>query len=160
MKMIIPYLSLCLSLQGCVGGGVLKTHTQTVPNPKIPDGAYAASLYSHDMSKTSNAVLYTSAWLQAHWGKPASVSHLGGAVQDEIWTYRFGPIWEGIMPIVVIPIPIALPVGRETVRFVLRDGRVIGATQSRQQAAGGAVGVRFGPCGGSFGAFSLEGFCE
>ena len=159
MKKVVPYVALYLLTQGCVGVGALKTRTETVRDPVVPDSAGPA-LYSRDMSKTTNAVLYTSAWLEAHWGKPATVAPVGAGDLDEIWTYRFRPIWEGIMPIVVIPIPIALPVGREKVRFVLRDGRVINATQSRRQTVGGAVGFGFGPCGAAAGAFSLEGLFE
>ena len=59
---------------------------------------------------------------------------------------------------VIVPIPLAVPVGRERIVFVIRDDRIVSATQSRQQTVGGAVGFGYGPCGGTFGAFSLEGF--
>jgi len=159
MKKFVPYLALCLLVQGCVGAGVLIKHTEAVRDPVVPDIACPA-LYPRDISETTNALVYSSAWLEAHWGKPASVTHAGAGDLDEIWTYRFRPIWEGIMPVVVTPIPLALPIGREKVRFVLRGGSVISAMQSRRQTVGGAVGLGLGPCGGAFGAFSLEGLFE
>src|SRR5882672_9360666 len=110
MNKIIPCLALGLLSQGCVGVGVLKTHTETVRDPVVPDSARPASVFSRELSKTTNSVIYTSEWLETHWGKPASITHAG---LDEVWTYKFGAIWEGVMPIIVIPLPIVLPVGRE-----------------------------------------------
>jgi hypothetical protein len=159
MRRTIPCLALCLLVQGCVGAGVLKKHTRMVADPEIPEHAYPA-LYPVDRSKATNTVVYTSEWLEAHWGKPVSVTHAGTDNLDEIWTYKFRSIWEGILPVVVIPIPIALPVEREKVRFVLHEGRVISATQSTRQTVGGAFGFVAGPCGAHFGPFSLEGFLE
>jgi hypothetical protein len=159
MTRIIPCLALCLLVQGCVGAGILKKHTEIVPDPHIPEHACPA-LYPAARSETTNTVVYTSGWLEAHWGRPAAVARGGTENLDEIWTYKFGPIWEGILPVVVIPVPIALPVEREQVRFVLRDGRVISATQSMRQTVGGAFGFVVGPCGSHVGTFSLEGFME
>lgn len=142
-------------MQGCVGAGVLKSRTEAVRDPVVPDTA-CPSLYPRIMAEGTNTVVYTSDWLESHWGKPSSVGHVGAAGSEEIWTYKFSPIWQGVMPVVLVPIPIALPLGREKVAFVLRDGCVVSATQSRHQTVGGAVGFGLGPCGGGFGAFSLE----
>jgi len=128
-----------------------------VPDPRIPEAARSA-LYPVDRSELTNTVVYTSEWLEAHWGKPATITHAGADSPDVIWTYRFKAMWEGILAVVVIPIPIALPLEREKVQFVLRDGRVISATQTTPQTVGGAFGFFVGPCGTFFGPFSLDGF--
>ena len=159
MKKMVSYLTLGLLVQGCVGGGALTRHSEMVRDPVVPDVACPA-LYPRDLSKMTNGVVYTAAWLEAHWGKPASIAHSGAGGREEIWTYKFRLIWEGVVPVVVIPIPLALPVERENVQFVLHDGCVTSATQSRPKTVGGAVGFGFGPCSGTLGAFSLEGLFE
>jgi hypothetical protein len=158
IKRIVRYSTVCLLLQGCVGAGIIKTHTECVDDPEVSDTA-GPHVYPRAFSGTNNTAVYTPEWLEAHWGKPESVTRTG-TNGPEIWTYRFGHIWQGIMPVVLIPIPIVLPVNREKVRFFLDDGRIIRATKSTQETVGGAFGFGFGPCGGVFGPFSLEGFPE
>lgn len=159
MKKMVSYLTLGLLLQGCGGGGVLIRHSEMVRDPVVPDVPCPA-LYPQDLSKMTNGVVYTAAWLAAHWGKPAIIAHTGAGRHEEIWTYKFRLIWQGVVPVVIIPIPLALPVGREHVQFILQDGCVTSTTQRQRKTVGGAVGFGFGPCGGTFGAFSLEGFFE
>ena len=155
MTKLVPLLALCLLTQGCVvGGGLMKSHHEVLLDPVVPT-APCPYLHERSMSKTTNSVTYTSEWLENHWGKPSSITH-GGAGSETIWTYKFRPVWKGVVPVVLVPIPIAVPAGRERVQFVLRDGCVIRATQSRRQRVGGAAGFGFGPCGPSFGAGSLD----
>ena len=156
MKRTIPYLAFCLFVQGCVGGGVLKTRTTTIQDPIVPEQREYWPR-QREAFDTTNTVVYTAAWLEDHWGKPASITHAGTDHLDEIWTYRFGVIWEGIAPIVLVPIPIAAPTKREKVRFALREGRVISATLIESHSVGGIVGYSIGPCGITpFGVHSLE----
>ena len=136
-----PLLLLCLLLSGCIGGGIIKSKT----NPYR---------WYNSHSKT-NAEVYTSTWLKTNYGKPTNVITNGS---EEVWTYQSGRIWAGVMPVVIVPIPLAVPVGREAALFTLQDDPIVSATQIKQETIGGAVGFAGGPCGGTFGAFSLEGF--
>jgi hypothetical protein len=96
----------------------------------------------------------TSEWLQWHWGSPSQIHHAAGG-SEEIWTYKFDTVWEGIMPIVIIPIPLMLPVAKEKVCFSLHDGRVISASVTKSIVVGGTYGVIPNPeGGGSFGAWN------
>lgn len=154
MKKMIPYLALCLFVQGCVGGAVFKTRTTTIQDPYIPDSRKYWPCQRFDMT---NTVVYSAAWLDAHWGKPASITHAGTDQLDEIWTYKCGLIWEGIGVMVLVPIPIALPAGREKILFVLRDGRVVSAARNESRTVGGAFGYSIGPCGITWsGAYSID----
>lgn len=156
MKAIEPLLLsfVCVLLQGCIGAGVLKTHTEVYPNAVVPESP-SATLYPRSPEQT-NTVVYNSTWLQDHWGKPIKITHAANG--DETWTYKFEPISTDVMPIALIPIPIALPVQKQTVRFTLHDGRVISAAQKKHASAGAAYGFCLGPCGPSFGPMSLNGF--
>jgi hypothetical protein len=164
MKAAIACLPLCLLLQGCVGVDVRNSFTETFPNPRIvgrgpgPDfvietpvfqtppfndqsnlAQYLRNMNQAEVFSLTNVVVYKSAWLEDHWGKPASIIRSGPGGLDEIWTYKFDVIWEGIDLYVIVPIPIMLPVRRETVRFVVRDGRVISATKIMPNWGGGVV---------------------
>ena len=141
MKKIAPFLLLCPLLQGCIGGGVIKSQT----------GPY----YWANSSTKTNAAVYTSAWLETNYGKPTIVSTNG---LEEVWTYQSGRIWAGVMPVIIVPIPLAVPVGREKIVFILRDAQVVSATRCKQETVGGAFGFGYGSCGGVFGPFSLEGY--
>jgi hypothetical protein len=152
LSVVFAYLPLCLLLQGCVGGAVLISRTERFRDPVI--GEMKDSLFERDtlldlpqrdpgadMSSITNVVIYTSAWLEQHWGKPLSITHSGAGNLDEIWSYKFDEIWEGIEPFILVPIPIELPVRRETVQFVLKNDRVIGATRIEPYRVGGVAGL-------------------
>ena len=152
---------LCLLLQGCVGVTVLKTRTKVISNPEVcvyrdvPDAVRV-----RDSSENTNVAVYksqcTSEWLRTYWGIPDRINHLSEN-SDEIWTYKSGLIWEGVVPFVIIPIPLALPVAREKVCFTLRDGCVVSASTTKSCTVGGTFGFIPNPeGGGSFGAWSLD----
>lgn len=153
MKSLILFAMLSPLLQGCVGVAVLKPHTEMISDPVI--GRYwhhPDAVSKRNSSKATNAVVYTSEWLHASWGTPNNVTHISGGI-DEVWTYRLRPIWGGVVPFVIIPIPLALPVAREKVCFTLRDGRVVSASMTKPWMVGGVAGFMFSPeGGGNFGA--------
>ena len=155
MTRMIPAAILCLLTQGCVGIGALKTHTETIQDPTLSDTACVKGLSSSNSSQTVPHA-YTAAWLKTHWGEPKSIRQASATDLDEIWTYKFGPNWRGIVAVVLVPIPIALPAGRARVQFVLRDGCVISGKQTKSQVVGEGFGLYPGICGFGFGAFPLD----
>ena len=142
-------------LNGCIGVAVQTTRTQKFQDPSVADNARASGLGQRNFNQT-NAVDYTAAWLNAHWGKPSRISSAGDGSQDEVWAYKFDTIWSGVVPIVLIPIPILLPTGRAQVLFYLRDGRVVSGELRESHSTGGAFGLSVGPCTFNFGPFSLS----
>jgi hypothetical protein len=152
---ILPAWALCLLLPGCIGFGVFRSRTETFQDPAIPDTA-GLSVSERPPGRTNELPVYTAAWLDAHWGKPKSIRHAGPSGADEVWTYEFGLIWNGFAPIFLTPIPIAVPVAREQVRFVLRDGRVVSAEQTGQRQTGVVAGYVPGICGLRSGVFPFD----
>jgi hypothetical protein len=143
MKKLILLVMVCLCpfLQGCVGILVSKQQTLVAKNPVIssrPNEDVPA--YSGDPNQATNTVIYTSSWLRTNWGKPYRVRPVRSGA-DEVWIYRFGPIWEGIMPCLIVPIPLELPLGQKRVCFWMRDGRVVSVSFVRSDF----VGWGFGP---------------
>lgn len=148
----IPLLILCLLLQGCVGVGVEKTQNQVYPNPHISNFASADGL-KYAGSNNTNSLACTATWLEGHWGKPSRITRDETGTQTETWTYKFGPIWNGVILVPMVPVPLILPVGREQVHFVIQEGHVVSAKTRTEQSIGCGYGVSPGPCA-TFGVFS------
>ncbi len=166
MTKLILLAMLCLTLQGCVGVVVPKTHTTVISDPVVETYSgvdYVFSLsapdrfhthYKPDASNAFSTSQCTSEWLRQHWGSPSCIQHAAGE-PEEIWTYKFDTAWEGIVPFVIIPIPLMLPVAHEKVCFSLRDERVIRASVTQSIVVGGTYGFIPNPeGGGSFGAWN------
>jgi hypothetical protein len=154
MKQVSLSLALCLLVQGCAyfGGGIMKSKTESFNDPKIGEKPAAGGGFC----LPTNAVAYDAKWLETHWGKPASV-HKEAAGSDEIWRYKFKLIWNGAVPMVIVPIPLAVPLEREKVDFLLRDGYVVHMRTVSRAAVGGAFGFTLiGPCGPAAGAFDFD----
>jgi hypothetical protein len=171
MKIIYAFLPLCLLAQGCIGFAVNKSQTRTFREPLLTDTASCGSVYERitslkelkeeqertkqDLSWRTNQVVYTSAWLKTHWGTPTSITRSGADSLDEMWTYKFDVIWEGIEPFIVVPIPLEVPVRREAIRFVMRDGHVISVGRIEPSRVGGVAGLLLSPDRPYFGVSSL-----
>jgi hypothetical protein len=156
---LIPLLAACLLAQGCVGVAVKSTQTKAFDSPSVKDKAVlddgvreSIAGAPPDSGPYDRATCPPVGWLRDHWGEPASVRQVSTQSRDEIWTYRFGRVWCGIVPCVVVPIPIVLPVGQEEVTFSVRDGRVVSAEVVRASLSftGAALFTPEGPFIGSF----------
>lgn len=132
---LLTMLCLCPLLQGCVGFIIAKQHTLVINDPVIAlhrTGRFPA--YSR-----GTYTVYTSAWLQTHWGRPPRIRNVSsgpGLGVGSLWTYRFGPIWEGIVPCLIVPIPLVLPVAREKVSFTIRNGQVVSVSSTGPDTGG------------------------
>jgi hypothetical protein len=151
----LSFLVLCLLTQGCVGLAGFSVKTKTFQDPWIANAACAESVTLRGDSQT-NTLTYTAAWLDAHWGKPKTIKRTGKGNLEDVWIYKFDTTWSGVMPVVVIPIPILIPTGREQVLFTMRDGNVISAKVRKSYSTGGGYGCYAGICGPHFGAFSMN----
>jgi hypothetical protein len=59
------------------------------------------------------------------WGQPDKRSSLDGGIS--IWTYQKGLKWVGVLPIIVIPLPLPsfLPISQEKINFGIKADQVI-----------------------------------
>jgi hypothetical protein len=148
MKALVLLAMLCPLLQGCVGGVVLKSRTEVINNPVIPFYSEIPQPTNQTNSpEVTNVVLYTPELLRKYWDKPDLVTH--GAGSEEIWTYKSGLIWKGVIPFVIIPIPLILPLEKEKVCLTLRNGHVVGASTTRSHVAGATYGIYLSPESGA-----------
>ena len=146
MKALALFALPCLLLQGCVGGVVLKMRTTVINDPVIPFYSEIPQPTSKkDSPEATNAVVYTPDLLRKYWNSPDLVNH--GVGSEEIWTYKSRLVWKGVIPFVIVPIPLILPVAREKVCLTLRDGHVVSASLTRSRTAGGTYGLYQSPEG-------------
>jgi hypothetical protein len=111
---------ICLLTQGCVGIFVPRAKTKAIDNPGV--GAFARVTEVCKTYRTNQTCSAT--WLKNQWGNPASIRALPKEGQTELWTYRLRPIWCGVVPAFIVPLPLILPVAREQVTFFVREGEV------------------------------------
>jgi len=125
---LVPILVVCLLGQGCVGVCVAHIKTETYKNPEIGYEP-TVNLWEWECvrSKGSRENPLTAAWLQEYWGKPTSVRPGTKETQGELWTYKFGLVGSGVIPLLIVPVPLILPLAREKVVFLVRDGHVVSA---------------------------------
>jgi len=55
--------------------------------------------------------------------------------------YRHGVAWAGIMPVIIFPIPLALPVFPESVMYTCNDDGLISVYQITTRTVGAVCGV-------------------
>jgi len=153
MKKTLPLLVACALAQGCVGIGTNRTKTERLQDPQLAEQGCPRGLHP----KGTTCPNHTHAWLESHWGEPAAITPAPGQDGGELWTYKFGLNWNGaILYVIIIPIPLEVPVGRERIQLLVRNGRVISGEQRYTHTAGTIVGYSLGPCGPSgFGVHSL-----
>jgi hypothetical protein len=117
-KRIILIIILMLSTAGCafVGYGGIGEAVYTSREQKRPVFRY--NMLNSDLSKRDKKVTDTTPFqvsdIEAEWGKPDEI-----VVNDTFkkMTYKKGLRWKGIILIIGIPVPIAVPVGHKTITF-------------------------------------------
>ncbi len=139
----IPLLTACLLLQGCVGVVFPGTRTKTQDEPLVREKSVYGALDQRPLREPRT----TAVSLRQRWGEPTSISQITAGSGGELWTYEFGRVWYGVIPSVVIPIPLALPLGREKVLFQVVNGEVVSAESIIGGLAGGACASLVGPDG-------------
>jgi len=141
---VAPSALACLLAQGCVGVVFMGSTTRVIDQPRILTQGKPATWAVLDA--TVGATNSTAAWLRDHWGKPESIRSVIPETQDEQWTYKFGPMWYGVIPCAVVAVPLVVPLAREKVVFVVREGRVVSANVVTSHSSGAGASL-FGPEG-------------
>jgi hypothetical protein len=113
----------CLLSQGCVGIAIKSSTTKEFGQPRIATRPSIGAVSEAGVGDTK----VTATWLREYWGEPATIRSVSPQTQTERWTYKFSPMWYGIMPCVVIPVPLYLPLAKERVVFMLKEGCVVSA---------------------------------
>ncbi len=133
---LLPVLTACVLLQGCVGIGWWTRDSTSINKPFISDRADLEGV-----GKSHNTFEYTGPWLHSHWGSPTSIRPASGLAGGEVWSYEFKRCWCGLIPMAIVPIPLVLPAGHEKVVFLVREGRVVNAKRVQCRHGGFGIGL-------------------
>ena len=127
----ITILFICFLAQGCAGVVVCCRDTTSINKPSLLSSASLDSVFD-----ANTEVEFTAQWLKSHWGPPQSVSVTSDS-SEEKWTYEFErQCWCGIVPMVILPVPLVVPTGKEKIIFLIRNDRVVSAKQIKWQWVG------------------------
>lgn len=144
-RTILASLLACMaaSSTGCVGMLVSHQQHNTYDSPAIYAQPGVDSVF---VSSSSTQVVMTAGRLRELWGAPQTVAPDPQHPGSEVWTYRFGRFWCGIVPCVVIPLPLVGPFATKQACFVIQDGQVIRADVTGRTMSGGVFAL-LGPDG-------------
>ena len=121
----------------------------------------------HGSRRTADEPLSTVVpWLVAGTTQPADASRLLERLGEpeerkpqpdggERWVYRGDFRWGGVALWLLLPLPLVVPIGRESQAFLVRDGTVISVDRVRQASTWHLCGIIPGPCA-SFGCATLR----
>jgi len=117
---VLTAATICLS--GCAGLGIVTFGNQeaTIANPRI-------NIEKGGLSGEDRPAPWTKAEdLLKAWGAPDERKEADSKAQ--LWTYRLGVRWNGIVAIaVIIPVPLIVPVGSDYVEFRIENDWVVSA---------------------------------
>ncbi|WP_154668253.1 hypothetical protein [Pseudoduganella violaceinigra] len=141
LKSLFFLILISISLQGCVALFKYGEQTTQTEMPSVLATAKSPSALTSEPPVISAAAdkqngrwvaTPSSSWMRDNWGNPTRLKIISDKPKAELWTYEFEKIWGGVMPVlVVLPIPLRAPTGREKIEFLLEEDRVIRATVTR-----------------------------
>ena len=127
-------LLITIMLQGCVGGMVLHQNNRTfngvgVVNADMPPTtSKCKNASTNENTKT----------IQSRYGLPTSIETNGDA---ETWRYKGSLGWSGIVPILVIPIPLIVPTGHRDTVLNFSNGKLVSVTNEGTSGPAAVCGL-------------------
>lgn len=114
---LLPIAFLYLSLQGCIGIGILGIGDRSRPTGSVLN-FYSKSILVHNQGQPLRAD-----HVRSQWGEPDYRGQIDGG--SENWEYRGKNLrWHGFVPMILLPLPLVVPFGHDYVTFVIRNGQV------------------------------------
>jgi hypothetical protein len=125
-------------LAGCGLGGLFYGDTsRTLERPFLVKPYERSSEPVRRITQATSDEVLSAQRLRLDWGEPDTIEPLdgmpNGQFNGERWSYRLdGLRWQGgLLILVVLPLPLLIPVGHESVIFTVQDGVVTHATELR-----------------------------
>ena len=141
LSRILTIAMLIATITGCVGIAVISPSTKIrYPSSeksyffisKSGEGRYSFG-YRNYKPQTLNKDLFLNLW-----GVATNIVELEN---NEVWIYKRDVFkWFGVMPMVLIPIPLAVPVGKSTVEVYFSQDKVIKVTYNNTSLYGFYIG--------------------
>lgn len=131
-KLNASLLVLLPLLSGCMGIGFVRSRTTRFDDMER---------YFQNMPGTSPRAAAT---LQQHWGEPREKLALNDG--RETWIYGHDLRWSGVMLYLLLPIPLLVPVGRETTSVDFENGQAVSVSRVEESEICYICGFLPGPC--------------
>ena len=150
MRLIILLTAVFL-LSGCVGVGVMTMHN---PDTELDSLEFKLGEKGFLNPHVRESQKYTKEDVLVLWGEPDSKA-VDGAVEE--WRYnREGLAWAGLIPVVIIPIPLVAPVGKNGVVLSFNGNELIKAKENNREGGMAMCGwlLMDHPSGFQFDCFS------
>jgi len=109
-------------MTGCVGVGFISERV-TVWKPDAGFGIENGLVGKYDSKRSDRQIIVTETALINALGQPNSIKLLENGFK--VYSYEIGSSWKGVVLFLVIPIPLALPVGTESVEYHFFNGKMI-----------------------------------
>lgn len=138
MNRLLAVVLIMLSLTGCVGVGVLYPKERSVTHdPEFgPDiGEYYPRINYH---RSINPGSLKCSELITQWGLPNNISAVG---EKKILIYKHGLVFTGLLPILGVPIPLALPTGRKSTTITCDGEKIMNVFGTGTEMSGTACGI-------------------
>ncbi len=143
-----------LPLTGCVGiGAIYPTDRPLAQMPEFgPDiGEYYPRINYY---RSINPGSLKCSELMAQWGPPNNLTVKG---EEKTLTYKHGLVFAGLVPFIVIPIPLVLPVGRKSAVITCHEEQILNALGTATKLSGAVCGIgTFVQGGGTKDAFACS----
>lgn len=107
----------CIFLQGCIGIGVLGIGDRPGPTGSVPNLHSKRTLVQYQGQPLS------ADYVRSQWGEPDHREQIDGG--EESWEYRGKNLrWHGLVPMLLLPLPLVVPFGHNYVTLVIQNGQV------------------------------------
>ena len=113
LLLIVP---LMMCLPGC---GYLVQSNKKVEYQTVALGARRGDLWK---GASTDCQPCTEAFLRSNWGEPSNRAIDENGIT--VWTYNNGLKWVGASPVVIVPLPLFVPSGKEKIQFGIKDGQI------------------------------------
>jgi hypothetical protein len=119
MKSPIRSIALSGLLMASLGCGYMAQVNKKVEYQTVALGPRRGDLWKY---AEAGCPTCTEAFLKSNWGEPSSraVDETG----TDVWTYHNGLKWVGASPVVLIPLPLFVPSGKEKIQFGIKNGQI------------------------------------
>ncbi len=120
MRTMLRFLMLSVALAALTGCGYMVQVNKKVEYTTVALGTRRGDLWK---SAARDCPACTEAFLKSNWGEPDA--RMVDEAGTTVWTYHNGLKWVGASPVILIPLPLFAPSGKEKIQFGLKEGRIV-----------------------------------
>jgi len=135
---LLGVLFFLVTMSGCAGVIVSSPSTTNYKNPTLSHYLENTdSDHTRTVEHSDEAVSYDMNQVKKYWGEPSNSKHNS---EYDIWLYKHPNEWCGVVPFLVIPIPLVLPVCEHSYEVKFKNNLVESIKEKYPTVWGGICG--------------------